>query len=417
MNIVVVGSALPYPANSGNRIRTLNLILRLARQHRITYLGTRNSDRDEARSALEYLGDHHIKAIEVTHRVPEKSGLGFHARLAANLFSPLPYSVASHHGPSLTQAVGELATNGRVDIWQAEWAAGVLALRGLENARRVVMAHNVETLIWERYAKTETNSLKRAYIRHQASKFAAFERDAFANANRVVAVSQEDASLMRNRFGCDRVDVVDNGIDRAFFESVIPDRNPHRILFLGSLDWRPNLDALTLLLDRIFPEVLASEPEATLDIVGRNPSAALVRRVAETPSARLHANVPDVRPFLATSGVMAVPLRIGGGSRLKILEALAAGLPVVTTRIGSEGLELLPGVHLEVVDDPEMMAPVLISAIRDPLTAQSKAASARAFVLDRYDWDALADLLGQSWERARGLDHVKVGEGLRKHLS
>ena len=327
MNIVVVGAALPYPANSGNRIRTLNLIIRLAERHQITLLGTWNPDRDEARAAREFLGDHHVETVEVAHAVPAKSGPMFHARLAANLASPHPYSVASHHGPALSKAVREIAARGDVDLWQAEWAAGVMALRGLPNARRVVVAHNVETLIWERHAETEANPLKRWYIRRQASKFANFERAAYAEADRVIAVSPDDAALVRERFGCDRVDVVDNGVDRAYFESVVP-------------------DALNLLLDTIFPAVRTAIPSATLDVVGRNPPRALARRIAEIPGVALHANVPDVRPFLAGSGVMAVPLRVGGGSRLKILEALATALPVVSTRVGAEGLELKAGVDL-----------------------------------------------------------------------
>lgn len=417
MNIVVVGSALPYPANSGNRIRTLSLLVRLADRHTITLLGTRNADRVEGRAAIEFLGDHHIEAVEVNHRVPSKSGLGFHARLAANLVSPLPYSVASHHGRNLTRAVYKIAASRHVDVWQAEWAAGVMALRGLPAARRVLMAHNVETLIWERYAETETNPLKRWYIHQQAHKFAAFERKAFTESDRVVAVSPDDAALIRNRFGCDRVDVVDNGIDRPFFESVVPDRDPGRILFLGSLEWRPNLDALNLLLDTIFPAVRQAEPSACLDVVGRNPPSALIKRLAETPGATLHANVADVRPYLARSGVMAVPLRVGGGSRLKILEALATGLPVVSSRVGAEGLELRPGVDLDIVENAEEMAPALINALRDPVIATMKAEQARSHVLERYDWDRLADLLERSWERARGVVNVYAEPALRESPS
>ena len=393
------------------------MLIRLADRHTITLLGTRNADRVEARAAREFLGDHHIQAVEVNHRVPSKSGLGFYARLAANLVSPLPYSVASHHGRNLTSAVHEIAARRRVDVWQAEWAAGVVALRGLPHARRVLMAHNVETLIWERYAETETNPLKRWYIHQQAHKFAAFERKAFAESDRVVAVSPDDAALIRNRFDCDRVDVVDNGIDRSYFESVVPDRDPGRILFLGSLEWRPNLDALNLLLDKIFPAVRQAEPCACLDVVGRNPPPALIKRLAETPGATLYANVADVRPYLARSGVMAVPLRVGGGSRLKILEALATGLPVVSSRVGAEGLELRPGVDLDIVENAEEMAPALINALRDPVTATAKAEQARIHVLERYDWNRLADLLERSWERARGIAGVYADSALQEGVS
>jgi len=406
MNIVVVGAAFPFPANSGGRIRTVNLLIRLAKQHTITLLGTKNPDRKEAREAMEFLGDHRIKAVEVEHTVPPKSGPAFYARLAANLFSPHPYSVASHHGPALCQAVREIAAKETVDLWQAEWAAGVMALRGLPNAKRVVIANNVETLIWERYADTESNPLKRLYIREQARKYAKFERDAYKEADRVVVVSVDDEKLIRERFGCNRIDVVDNGIDRAFFEPVVPDRDPNRILFLGSLEWRPNLDALTLLLDTIFPQVRTAIPWVRLDIVGRNPPAALVKRLAVMDGATLHANVPDVRPFLAKSSVMAVPLRVGGGSRLKILEALATALPVVSTRVGAEGLELKAGVDLDIVEDPESMATALITALNHPVEARAKAENARKHVLERYDWDSLDELLEKSWERALGVTHA-----------
>lgn len=401
MNVVVVGGALPYPADAGNRIRTLNLLVRLARRHRVTLLAARNPDRREARAAVEYLADHRVEAVEVAHAVPPKSGARFYARLAANLASPLPYSVASHHGPALVAAVRRLAARGRVDLWQAEWAAGLEALRGLDGARKLVVAHNVETLIWERYARTEAHPLRRWYVRDQARKFERFERRAFAEAHRVVAVSPDDAALIHDRFGVPRgrVDVVDNGIDRAAFEAVVPDRDPRRVLFLGSLEWRPNLDAVGLLLDRIFPAVRAAVPGATLDLVGRRPPAALARRAAGAPGVALHADVADVRPFLARAGVMAVPLRVGGGSRLKILEALATGLPVVSTRVGAEGLCLRDGEHLDLADDPPAFAAALAAALRDPDRARHLAARGRDLVLRRYDWDALAGALERSWER------------------
>jgi polysaccharide biosynthesis protein PslH len=403
MNVVVVGAALPIPADSGSRIRTLNLMIRLAKRHRITFLAIRDAARPDSREAVAFLRAHGVEPVEVDHVVPPKCGPRFHARVAANLVSRLPYSVARYHGPALSAAARRIAARERVDLWHTEWTAGVLALQGISGAPRVVSTHNIDTLIWERYADAEPSSPKRWFMREQARKYARFERGAFSEADRVVMVTPDDARLACSRFGCapERVDVVDNGIDRSYFGAVTPDRDPFRILFLGSLDWRPNLDALGLMLDTIFPEVRAALPGACLDVVGRNPSDQLIRRVMETEGARLHANVADVRPFLARSGVLAVPLRIGGGSRLKILEALATGLPVVSSRVGAEGLDLIPTVHLDVVDQPELLAPALIAAIQYPERVQAAAKAARTCVLERYDWDALADLMDHSWERAR----------------
>jgi glycosyltransferase involved in cell wall biosynthesis len=329
--------------------------------------------------------------------LPRKSGPAFYARLAANLLSSLPYSAASHSSSLMRQTVADYAARHKVDLWQFEWTPYVDTLPRSE-APCVLIAHNVDALIWQRYHETERHLLKRWYIRSQWRKFEALERRVFAEVDRVVAVSPEDAHLVRTHFGVDHVEVVDNGIDRPYFEAVRPAGDPGTLLFLGSLEWRPNLDALRLLLDAIFPAVRAEVPEARLVIVGRNPPAWLAQRVAATPGVELHGNVADVRPFLAASGVLAVPLRIGGGSRLKILEALACGLPVVSTRVGAEGLCLEPGRDLVVVDSTEQMAAALVECIRDPEKARMTAARGRRLVLERYDWEALAGKLEAVWE-------------------
>jgi glycosyltransferase involved in cell wall biosynthesis len=143
------------------------------------------------------------------------------------------------------------------------------------------------------------------------------------------------------------------------------------------------------------------EPGARLDVVGRSPPEGLRRRLAATPGVELHADVADVRPFLARAEVMAVPLRIGGGSRLKILEALACGLPVVSTRIGAEGLRLNDGEELTLAE-PEGMADALAACLRDPGPARARAERGRRVVLQRYDWNALADKLEQTWLKCVG---------------
>jgi polysaccharide biosynthesis protein PslH len=394
LNVAIIASELPYPPTAGNRVRTLSLALRLAKRHRITFIAHRNHEWVEATG---FLRDHGIATILVDRAIPVKSGPAFYARLLGNLASPLPYSVASHSSHALGQAARSLAAEERIDLWQFEATALIDALVDQSSASKVVIAHNVESLIWQRYYQNESIPFKRWYIKQQWRKFERFERRAFAAATRLVAVSRDDATLIRDRFGGRNVDIVDNGIDRSYFEAVRPDPDPMAILFLGSLDWRPNLDAIELLVDEIFPRVRAAVPAARLLVVGRKPSPALARKLRTTPGVELHGDVPDVRPFLARSGVMAVPLRIGGGSRLKILEAMAAGLPVISTRLGAEGLELVPGEHYIASDEPAEMADELIACIRDPRPARAIALGSRGFVLDRYDWDALADRLERVW--------------------
>jgi len=415
----MVDEELPYPPTSGKRVRTLNLTLRMARRHQITYVCHRNADPREVRRAAIYFAEHGIAPVVVDHLVPRKSGPAFYLRLAANLASPLPYSVASHRSAAMRKALRELAANETIDLWHCEWTPYAQSLKGIgslfqagshRNGKKtvsqlpekdfrplVVMAHNVESLIWQRYCETEPNLLKRWYLKQQWRKFRRFERRTFALADRVVAVSDQDGDRMVREFGTPRPDVVDNGVDTTYFRPMEVEREPAQILFLGSLDWRPNLDAVTVLLNEIFPKVRAVEPSAHLSVVGRNPPVWLDQQIQEHAGVTLHANVMDVRPYLARCGMLAVPLRIGGGSRLKILEALACETPVVSTRIGAEGLHLESGQHLQVTEGLQDMPDALIRCIRNPQWVQAQARSGRQRVVERYDWDILADKLEQVW--------------------
>jgi glycosyltransferase involved in cell wall biosynthesis len=414
LNVAVLDEELPFPLTSGKRIRTFNLLARLARRHRVTVLCHRNPDPDEAALAADALRDRGIRTVVVDRAVPAKSGPAFYARLAGNLLSPLPYSVATHASPALADAAAVFAADHPVDVWHCEWTPYAQVLRdalgdGLAAARWTVMAHNVESLIWERYAETEPNPVKRWYVRRQWAKFERFERWAYSAATVPIAVSDEDADLMRGRFGVRRVDVVDNGVDVDYFTPRRDvDRDPAKLLFLGSLDWRPNLDAASLLLDDIFPKVRAQAPHATLALVGRRPPDWLKAKAAATPGARVFADVPDVRPFLATCGMLVVPLRVGGGSRIKILEALATETPVVSTRVGAEGLRLTPGTDLTVTEDPAGMADAVVAAIRNPDEARETAESGRHRVLARYSWDRLATRLEAVWHAAAGVPATAV---------
>jgi len=404
LRVAVLDEELPYPLTSGKRIRTFHLLSRLAERHRITILCHRNADPAEvpvAERAFRKLG---IETIVVPRAIPPKSGAGFYTRLAGNLLSPLPYSVATHTSPELVEAAALHAAECHVDLWHCEWTpyAQVLrrALRGkLRRKPWIVMAHNVESLIWKRYAETEEHAVKRWYVRKQWKKFERFERWAFANATWSVAVSEPDAELIRNELdGTEQTEVVENGVDTLGFRPQRDiDRDPMSILFVGSLDWRPNQDGVKLLFDRIYPAVLAAEPKASLAIIGRNPPPWMQQRAADFPRCRVIGNVPDVRPYLATCGMTVVPLRVGGGSRLKILESLATATPVVSTRIGAEGLNLQPGKHLVVTPDERGLAEGIVGLMRDPDRAADLAEEGRRLVVRDYDWGPLSLKLEEVW--------------------
>lgn len=403
LRVAVVDEDVPFPITSGKRIRTVQLLTRLARRHRITLICHRNRDEAAAREGVDYLAEHGIATVFARRSAPLQSvqarGPRFYARLALNLLSPLPFIVQAHSSRALRRAVEDHSANHAVDLWHCEWTPMAQALRGLRGSPVLVVAHNIESLIWQRYHEVEQNRVRRWYIKRQWEKFERFEQGTFATATRTVAVSEADAALARERFGADRVQVVENGVDPTYFRPSGVERKSGSILFLGSLDSRPNLDAVVQLLDRIFPAVRAEIPLASLCLVGRCPPGWLVERVRRDPNVELASDVSDVRPYLARCGVMAVSLRIGGGSRLKILEALAAQTPVVSTRIGAEGLAVVPGRHVVVVEGVEAMARALVDLIRSPERGREMADAGRKLVEGCYGWARLADELDRIWHQ------------------
>lgn len=404
MKAVVVDWDITYPMNSGKRLRTLNLMLALAERHQITYLSRGVESSSEAQAAREFLGDHGIQSVFLSSPVPGKVGLGYYGRIAKNLASRNPYAVDVHQSRDFVRQYRQFARENQFDVWQVEWTPYATMLDGIANVSRLIVAHNVDSLIWKRYYETETRPLHRLYIKNQYQRFRKFESRAFASAERVVSVSPPDAELMREMFGIDCVDVVDNGVDLEKYGTIKRQSDPNEVLFLGSLDWRPNQDAIRVLLDQVFPKLIKRRPQAKLTIVGRNAPVWMTTQVDRLgPSVQLHADVPDVFPYLARAGMMAVPLRIGGGSRLKIIEALAARVPVVASAVAAEGLTLRSDQDFALADDADAMVDRIENWIDDPQSAQASAQFGFESVNQHYGWDRLGCLLEQSWMRCAGI--------------
>jgi glycosyltransferase involved in cell wall biosynthesis len=402
LHVAILDEEFPFPLTSGKRIRSFNLLSRLAKRHRITYLAHRNPDPEEQRLAERALREVGIRPYVVNYSIPPKSGIGFYGRLARNIFSSLPFSVATHSSREMAREIDELQLLDPPDLWHCEWTPYAQAMRG-RKLPWIVMAHNVEALIWKRFTETETHPAKRWLMRQQWKKFEAFEKWAYSTSLVSIAVSAEDARLMEVQVERD-VQVVDNGVDSTYFrpDPTVP-RDPRRLLFLGSLDWRPNLDAVRLLLEEIFPQVLQREPRAHLDIVGRHPPDWLKELAARTTGVELHANVPDVRPYLHRAGLLVVPLRIGGGSRLKILEALAAGVPVLTSTVGVEGLRLESGLHCTIADETEAWIHNILRMMQNSQEGRTQAERGRRVVLDEYEWSGLAEEMERIWFEAASI--------------
>ncbi len=402
-HIAILDEELPFPLNSGKRIRTYNLLSRLCQRYRFTYICYRNANEQEQNQAEDAIGRLGIKAIVIDRIVPPKKGIAFYIRLLKNLCSTLPYSVQSHASKELLQSSLQLLREDPPDLWLCEWTPYAQTIRLLlerhKTLRWMIMAHNVESQIWARFASNEKNPLKRWFLNHQFLKYQKFEKWACTQSLGTIAVSRSDAKIFKKELCASTVELVENGVDTTLYTPGERPQTDQRLLFLGSLDWRPNLDGITFLLNQVMPGVWSQNPGVKLEIVGRRPPAWLTNQIDKLANVQLYPDVPDALPFIQRASLMVVPLRIGGGSRLKILEALACRLPVISTTIGAEGLDLENNIHVTIADEPHLFASKIIELLESTEVAATTANNGYLTIKQNYCWNKLALQLDSIWKK------------------
>jgi len=241
----------------------------------------------------------------------------------------------------------------------------------------------VEAQILRRHADLAPGRLKRWYMKRQWYKMIRFEKDCGLQFDAVIAVSEQDKALFEREYGWKHIRAIDTAVDEEFFHNDGSSEVPGRVMFLGSMDWMPNQDGVRWFVREVWPAVFATQPQATFHIVGRSPPAD-IRALATSPGVSVVGGVPDVRPHLAAASVVVVPLLVGGGTRLKIYEAMAMDRAVVSTGIGAEGLPVIPGVHYLRADDPVAFARAVNELLASPERGRALGLEADRFVRRHY---------------------------------
>ena len=390
MHILWLKTELLHPLDKGGRIRTYQMLRQLLHQHRITYLTLDDGRRDA--DALERAEEYSTEVECVPFQTAAKGSLGFYGELARNIASPLPYAIAKYRSAEMRRRISRLLERADIDVLVCDFLAPSVNVPAAVHVPTVLFQHNVEAQIWERHAAVAEQPLRRAYLRRQWRRMYAFERAQCRRFDHVVAVSAEDAEWFSREYRPRAVSYVPTGVDAEYFRPTgtrPPD--PNTVLFTGSMDWMPNEDGVAYFVESMLPRVQAAIPDATLTIVGRNPSPP-VRALAErNPGVRVTGTVPDTRPYLEGASVVVVPLRVGGGTRLKIFEAMAMEKAIVTTTIGAEGLPVRHGEHLLIADTPEAFAEAVTKLLRDPQGASALGARAAELVRSRFGWSNAAE--------------------------
>jgi glycosyltransferase involved in cell wall biosynthesis len=384
MKILWASCSFLHPTTRGGQIRTLEMLRRLHRRHEIHYAALADPSEPEG---VARAGEYSTRVFPFEFRPVPKGSPRFAAEILAGAVSPLPLAISRWRHPEMRRSVGRLLRDGNYDCVVCDFLVTAINLPSLDRA--VLFQHNVESVIWQRHSENATGPLRRFYYRLQERRMAAFEASACGSARRVIAVSDQDAATMRRLFGVDCA-WVPTGVDLEYFQPPHPSPPVEGLVFVGSMDWMPNIDGVNWFLDEVLPLVRASRPLTPVTIAGRKPGPALLARAAADPLLRITGTVPDVRPHLWSAAVSIVPLRIGGGTRLKIYESMAANVPVVSTSIGAEGLDVLSGRNILLGDTAQAFAAGCIELLGDPGRRRDIAAAGHDLVATRYSWEQVA---------------------------
>jgi glycosyltransferase involved in cell wall biosynthesis len=342
-----------------------------------------------------------IETHVVEHKIMKKQGIGFYISLLNNLFSKYPYVVDKHYSKKMIEKIKEIARQSKADLVHCEntpYAINILDTYGLPS---VIMAHNIEAIIWERRYKCAESLLARFYMKKQWEKMQWFEMNHLTRFDELIFVSEEDKEYYLKYGNNTRCNVVDNGVDLEFFrknEKVQEEKNT--LVFVGSLDWYPNIDGIRFFIKEIIPILDSKLKEFKFYVVGRNPDKKFTKELECFDTIEVAASVEDVREYIDKAGVYVVPLRIGGGSRLKILEALSMEKAVISTSVGAEGLNVENNKNICICDSPMEFADKIVELLNDMAERKCLGTRGRELVEKEYSWQNLAKKMDVIWEKA-----------------
>jgi glycosyltransferase involved in cell wall biosynthesis len=382
MRILWVKPGGLWPLDTGGRLRTFHTVAELSRRHRVVLLTTHRPDEDK--DALAAQLPHCERVLSFPHH-PPKGGLRMAGALVQSWLSDMPVDVWKWGVAPLREEVVRLLAAGEVDLCVADFLVSLANVPLGGTVPVVLFEHNVEHLLWKRVSAVEHRPWQRLLLEIEWRKMRRYEAKACARASLTIAVSEPDRASLSAAAPRARVRDVPTGVDTSYFVPNGATEAPSGLVFTGSMDWYLNEDAILHFAHDVLPLIQREVPDVSLTVAGRKPSARLRAATAGLPI-EITGRVDDIRPYMSRAAVYVVPLRGGGGTRLKIPEALAMGKAVVSTTVGAEGLPLVSGEHFIRADDPAEFAASVVSLLRSPQRRKALGAAARRLMEERYSW-------------------------------
>jgi sugar transferase (PEP-CTERM/EpsH1 system associated) len=390
MNILWVKTELLHPLDKGGRIRSFHIIKELAKKNKVTYLCY--ADPENEKDAVRELARYVDAVLTIPKKAREKYTFGFYLDILLSLVSPLPYTIRKYHSTAMVNYLKELVKNERFDAIVCDFLAPSLNFDLDMRNRSLLFQHNIESRIWERHVQMQSDFVKKMLFYQEWKKLIRYEKRTCREFRMVLAVSSDDRDWFKNHFAMSSVSAIPTGVDTKYFSPSRNDVQKGNIVFTGSMDWLPNEDAVIWFVKEIMPLVRKKNPSIKFTIAGRRPTPSVRRLALDYPDVEVTGDVQDIRPYMEKASVFAVPIRIGGGTRLKIFEAMAMGKAVVSTTTGAEGLPVKDGEHLLLADSPGEFSEQINKLMDNDDFSKRLALSARRYVSDNYSWEKVSDI-------------------------
>lgn len=383
MKILWVKAGGLVPADTGGKIRSYNILRHLARKHAVTFFSFHSANAQDQHSDLAEIFD---RVICIPLNLPEPKSVHELSEYFLRAFAGQPYNIAKYCRPEVRTELRQLLQRESFDVIICDFLIAAGAIPWECPVRTILFTHNVESMIWQRHYHVTRNPLWKAVAWREWRTMQAAERKYLQLAHHVLTVSEEDRRFFSRYVDDSKLTVIPTGVDTEYFQPASRTEKANSIVFTGSMDWLPNEDGIVYFIREILPLIRQQVPDVSLSVVGRNPSRQLKELTAGESNIQLTGWVSDVRPFVASGAVCIVPLRIGGGTRLKIFEAMAMAKAVVSTTIGAEGLPIEPGRHLLIADDPAAFARSVINLLSDAERRNQLGLAGRRLVEEQYGW-------------------------------
>ena len=405
-----------FPTDAGGKIRTTNVLRGMKGGSFEITLASPAQPEEAARHA----GDLAAVCDRFVDWPFHSRGKSFGLRRLSFLLSSLPVAVASDRSAAGRAAIRSELSRG-YDLVVTDFVHAAVLTPDALSAASVLFTHNVEAEIFARHVDVAGNPVSRAVWRDQWRKMARFERAALQRFDTVIAVSERDAEQFREHYGVSSVEAIPTAVDLDFFDFRAPPDGPPlggTIVFTGSMNWAANIDGIEFFMDSVWPSIARAAPAANVVVVGRDPPTHLVARAGKRGLPWTFTGfVDDIRPHVHDAQVYAIPLRVGGGTRIKVYEAMAMGCPVVSTTIGVEGLPLEDGRHYLCADTADAFAAEVLRLLAEADLRERLAASARAYVEENFSAPSVARIFERICEQTVERRRVSVGGGAANLLA